>query len=601
MLYQFRLFCLVLLLPALIPFAAWAQPVGNTFTYQGELRDGGTAANGTYDLRFKLFDAFSNGAQVGPLLCVDNVLVNQGTFTVELDFGAVFAGSTRYIEIDVRPDTGLGCISGAGFTILSPRQRIVTTPYSAYSLAAATATTAASALTAANSTNLNGQPASFFTNAANLTGALSDARLSTNVTLLSGPQAFSGTKTFNSSPVFAASGAPFSVSSTTKVTGLNADLLDGIDSSGFASVTHTHNANAIVSGTLADARLSSNVPRLDSANVFTGTNRFNAFTGVNRATPLTNNEVFGLQNVSGGTGFVGMYITSTDTSSGRPFYGYGVNGLSAWTYVEPGGQWRLDNGGDRLAVTRSTGNVGIGTTTPTSRLEVVSADAAIRFRNTNDQGGGFMQNTFSMVQLGMYNPTGILWGTVPANGTRAMLGLENTGRVGTLRNTTGSPIWRNTLDDGAGNATFQGNIAANNMPAIKFASSAGSGYFKNNSVTLIENITVNVPATGYIRITARASIFLSAYDFSNSTATLELKETTSGEIVIKDTDLGIGDGTATPSGANWQGDITLEHSFATGPGTRSFKLRLLHSSLNSLNGVSYTGSEITVMYYPAGL
>ena len=37
-------------------------PVGTTFTYQGRLIDGGIAANGAYDLRFKLFDAATGRA-----------------------------------------------------------------------------------------------------------------------------------------------------------------------------------------------------------------------------------------------------------------------------------------------------------------------------------------------------------------------------------------------------------------------------------------------------------------------------------------------------------------------------------------------------------
>ncbi|MBX3318215.1 MAG: hypothetical protein KF902_15275, partial [Phycisphaeraceae bacterium] len=381
MLRRFRSLCLFSLASALIISNAAAQPVGNGFTYQGELRNAGIVANGTYDLRFRLYDALASGAQVGPSLCVDNVPIADGTFTVELDFGSVFAGSTRYLEIDVREDTGLGCASGTGFVTLAPRQRIATTPYAAYALTAANATTATSAasattaLSAGNSTNLNGQPASFYTNATNLTaGTLPDARLSSNVTTLSGTQTFSGVKSFSSSPSFTAAGAPFSVTSTTKVTNLNADLLDGLDSGAFAAASHAHDAGAIVSGTLSDARLSSNIPRLGSANTFTGTNRFNAFTGVNRSSSLTSNEVFGIQNATGATGYAGMYINSTDSSGGRPFYGYNVNGLSAWTYVEPGGQWRVENGGDRLAISRSTGHVGIGTTSPSSMLEISQAD-----------------------------------------------------------------------------------------------------------------------------------------------------------------------------------------------------------------------------------
>src|SRR5712691_3127220 len=43
--------------------AALAQTT--SFTYQGRLTDGGTPANGNYDLQFALFDSLSGGAQVG--------------------------------------------------------------------------------------------------------------------------------------------------------------------------------------------------------------------------------------------------------------------------------------------------------------------------------------------------------------------------------------------------------------------------------------------------------------------------------------------------------------------------------------------------------
>ncbi len=152
-----------------------AQPMGTAFTYQGELRSAGLPASGPHDMRFRLYGALSGGAQLGNTLCFDHVPLSEGRFTVSLDFGAVFAGQSRYLEIDVRPDTGLGCASASGFTPLTPRQPVAPAPHALFALSAAAATTA---LSAANATQLNGQPASFYQNASNLTtGTIASARL----------------------------------------------------------------------------------------------------------------------------------------------------------------------------------------------------------------------------------------------------------------------------------------------------------------------------------------------------------------------------------------------------------------------------------------
>ena len=99
--------------------------LGNSFTYQGKLTDGGSPANGNYDLRFILYDAESGGAQVGTIIVTKtNVAVANGLFTVDLDFGAIFNGDARWMEIAVRP----GGTSGT-FTVLSPRQPVSPVPY----------------------------------------------------------------------------------------------------------------------------------------------------------------------------------------------------------------------------------------------------------------------------------------------------------------------------------------------------------------------------------------------------------------------------------------------------------------------------------------
>ena len=111
---------------------AWSQTTA--FTYQGRLTDGGTPANGNYDLQFALFDSASGGAQIGTTQTVNTVAVMSGIFSVTLDFGvSAFPGANRFLEINAR-------LSGApSFTTLSPRQQITATPYAIRSLNAASA------------------------------------------------------------------------------------------------------------------------------------------------------------------------------------------------------------------------------------------------------------------------------------------------------------------------------------------------------------------------------------------------------------------------------------------------------------------------------
>jgi hypothetical protein len=142
-----------LLLTLMIVLIIDAPSQSTSFTYQGNLRDGANAANGTYDFEFLLFDAISGGNQVGSTLPRNSLSATNGSFSVSLDFGNQFPGANRYLEIHVRP-TGSG-----GFTVLTPRQQISNSPYSVRSLSAVnadTATTATSATTANNSQQLGG-------------------------------------------------------------------------------------------------------------------------------------------------------------------------------------------------------------------------------------------------------------------------------------------------------------------------------------------------------------------------------------------------------------------------------------------------------------
>src|SRR6266850_1478508 len=133
-----------LMLFLLTTATAFAQTT--SFTYQGRLMDGGTPANGTYEIQFSLWDATAGGTQQpqpAPVTITrSNVQVSAGSFSVQpaLDFGATaFPGADRYLEISVRR-------SGVDpFATLSPRQQITSTPYAIRSLTASTADTATNA------------------------------------------------------------------------------------------------------------------------------------------------------------------------------------------------------------------------------------------------------------------------------------------------------------------------------------------------------------------------------------------------------------------------------------------------------------------------
>ena len=133
-----------------------------SFTYQGSLKTGGIDANGSHDFEFALFDVAGGGAQLGSTITQSSVTVTNGIFAVSLDFGNQFPGANRFLEIRVR-QTG-----GGGFTTLTPRQPVASTPYAIKS------TTSDAATTATNATQLGGIAASQFVQTAD--PRLSDAR-----------------------------------------------------------------------------------------------------------------------------------------------------------------------------------------------------------------------------------------------------------------------------------------------------------------------------------------------------------------------------------------------------------------------------------------
>ncbi len=129
---------ILLIVATLFITAGTAFAQSTAFTYQGRLTEQGAPASGTYDLKFKLFNEAE--VQQGPDVERTDVQVTNGIFSVQLDFGSVFDGGQRFLEMAVRPGSGTGADP---YTTLTPRQELFSTPY---------------AVTSANFTgNLNGE------------------------------------------------------------------------------------------------------------------------------------------------------------------------------------------------------------------------------------------------------------------------------------------------------------------------------------------------------------------------------------------------------------------------------------------------------------
>lgn len=92
-----------------------------TITFQGQLDRQGSPYSGQADMMFRLFDAETGGNQIGSDQTV-SVTVTSGVFTANIDFGAVFDGTSVWIETLV------------GSTKLGDRQRITSVPSSVTSL-----------------------------------------------------------------------------------------------------------------------------------------------------------------------------------------------------------------------------------------------------------------------------------------------------------------------------------------------------------------------------------------------------------------------------------------------------------------------------------
>lgn len=120
---------MVLLAVAGIARLSFAQDAGPTqFQYQGRLTTNGSALTSPINLSFTLFDAAEGGSIVAGPITKSGVTVQNGVFTVALDFGVPATGSSpRWLEVTVLPV--------GDPVVLLPRTLISATPGAAVAFA----------------------------------------------------------------------------------------------------------------------------------------------------------------------------------------------------------------------------------------------------------------------------------------------------------------------------------------------------------------------------------------------------------------------------------------------------------------------------------
>ncbi|MCA9442711.1 MAG: hypothetical protein H6751_04460 [Candidatus Omnitrophica bacterium] len=133
--FQTMLMITSILFSTLRPVLA-AELLGPGFTYQGRYEVGEVPLDGTVDLYFSLWDAPTGGNRIGEVQQRPGVAIVDGTFNTivnsEEEFGPdAFIGESRWLEIWVC-DTP-GCTTPE---VLTPRQPIMSTPYSAWARSA---------------------------------------------------------------------------------------------------------------------------------------------------------------------------------------------------------------------------------------------------------------------------------------------------------------------------------------------------------------------------------------------------------------------------------------------------------------------------------
>ena len=338
-----------------VPIAAQTT----SFNYQGKLTDAGNLANGTYDMQFKLFDTVivGTGTQQGVTITNSTVQVTNGIFAVNLDFGTnVFTGAGRYLEISVRPAG-----SPNPHTVLSPRQQITSSPY---------------AIQTVNAQQLGGLPANRYV-AADTNGNVGIGTPSPSARLeVVNPASqlrFGSSTADNGGYLVSTLPSEAIIAGGAKLDGANwiaRDTAASMTAHHFGAIRFFTNDNLIVGS---------------------------PFNPTQRMLIESNGNV----NIGGGC--CGLARLTVFTPSGNYGILHGDGTVAITSYIHPAGAGyfgtltnhplRLTINGNPRMTLDTGGNVGIGTVTPSTKLEVVDPVRQLRFGPTTADNGGYLIST----------------------------------------------------------------------------------------------------------------------------------------------------------------------------------------------------------------
>jgi len=305
---------------------AGSTPAGTEFNYQGLLKSSGAAITDDVDIKARLFDSETDGTQIGTELELLNVPVTEGVFSIELDFGSVFSGAERWLELEVKLSADLP----AAYEILAPRQEIKPSPFSLFSLSTGLIPDGSLAGTYSQElqlTNVNNTVAGDGSGLTNLSASsISGGTISNSLNLTSVSNSFTG------------DGGGLTNLSWSSLTGVPGGFADGIDND--TIVWSTSGGNAYYNS--GNVGIGTTNPQ---RKLFVEDASINTFIGVQ--SPLQTGILFGSDTLDSDGGIV----------FNHPNNPHGLDFRTAGNIT-------------RMSINDS-GNLGIGTTSPAGRLDVV--------------------------------------------------------------------------------------------------------------------------------------------------------------------------------------------------------------------------------------